>query len=74
MEHNMQFGFSSPVVALLAALPATAGVLIVFFPKEVRAFLQRLDSKPTKEIQKESAAKLAEMDRNVAERKASSNR
>lgn len=70
----MQLGFSSPVVAILAALAATVGVLLVYFPKEVRAFIERLDSKSTKQIQKESAAKLAEMDRNVTERKARRNR
>lgn len=66
----MQFGFSNPFVAFLAAVVITAVVACILFPSAVQNFLKRLDSKSEKDIKKQSDGMLAEMDRNVAERKA----
>ncbi|QOU76473.1 hypothetical protein JAB4_059730 (plasmid) [Janthinobacterium sp. HH102] len=66
----MQFGFSNPFLAFLGAVVVAAVVVCIFFPSEVQNFLKRLDAKSEKNIKKQSDEMLAEMDRNVAERKA----
>lgn len=70
----MQFGFSNPFVAILAAIVVAAAIVYWVFPNEVNAFLNRIGGRPAKDVRARSDARLAEMDRNVAERKAQRSR
>lgn len=53
-----------------AFLIVTALLVLKYFPEEIAEFVRRLSAPSTSSIKQQSEERLAEMDRNVAERKA----
>jgi len=54
----------------VAALVVAILLAVKYFPKEVAEFLRRMSAPSTSAIRKKSDEMLADMDRNIAERKA----